>query len=492
MREDPAFFRVHLLVDVDGEPTPFDSVIDDWQREDFEAVDGALRQLVVGEDEELPAKRRVYLERPRGHSKTTDIATIALWAMAFAPRKLTSIAAAADKDQAKLILKAIDRLLHLNEWLTELVSLHTHSLRSIDSGSVLNVISCDAMSSYGELPDFIVCDEFTHWPRQELWHSLLSSAAKRRRCVLVVISNAGITGSWQWDVLKKIQIDEAWYFRSLPEPMASWLRPEDHEEQRRLLPPLVYARLWLNQWTAGSGTAIPADEIDLALRNGEAAQIGPQVGPANGWSYAAGFDLGLAKDNAAFCLVARARVGNAREGFSDRFRLAHLTTWTPTKKKRVDIEEVMRTVVSLYRLFRFRCGFADPWQAEYLITQLHKAGVPMTRYNFNVATLDRLARNTLTQFTNGTIELYEHTQLLDEIRATNILEKTTGTIRFEWPRSATGHGDRAVAFNLALLAAKDAPQSSFAFKAPRGIPFKRSVSRGRRRNRLEALGSNRD
>src|SRR5437899_11803933 len=37
-------------------------VMDPWQREDFQALDD-------------PAKRHAFLERPRGHSKTSDAAT---------------------------------------------------------------------------------------------------------------------------------------------------------------------------------------------------------------------------------------------------------------------------------------------------------------------------------------------------------------------------------------------------------------------------------
>ena len=100
------------------------------------------------------------------------------------------------------------------------------------TGSELRIISSDAPSSYGILCDFIVCDEVVHWARRDLWDSLLSTAGKRSRCVLVVITNAGFRESWQFKLRESIRDDAAWYFSRLDGPTASWITDEALDEQR--------------------------------------------------------------------------------------------------------------------------------------------------------------------------------------------------------------------------------------------------------------------
>jgi hypothetical protein len=90
----PAAFRSALLIETDGGPRVLADVLDGWQRDDFAALDGGWRR-VAG----LPGTAgplRGWLERPRGHAKTADLAVMASWALFASRRPLTGIAAAAD------------------------------------------------------------------------------------------------------------------------------------------------------------------------------------------------------------------------------------------------------------------------------------------------------------------------------------------------------------------------------------------------------------
>src|SRR5947209_1478809 len=63
------------------------AVMDPWQREDFQALDD-------------PAHRHAYLERPRGHSKTSDAATEAFLAITDPGKRDQRLyAVAVDEDQ---------------------------------------------------------------------------------------------------------------------------------------------------------------------------------------------------------------------------------------------------------------------------------------------------------------------------------------------------------------------------------------------------------
>ncbi len=111
----PAEFRERLLVDTDAGPQPLDDVLDDWQRRDFTALDAGWRR--VAGQATTSGYTRAWLERPRGHSKTSDIAVSVTWALCFSTRRLVGIAAAADREQGRLLRDAISRLVALNPWL---------------------------------------------------------------------------------------------------------------------------------------------------------------------------------------------------------------------------------------------------------------------------------------------------------------------------------------------------------------------------------------
>ncbi|HVJ69232.1 MAG TPA: terminase large subunit, partial [Caulifigura sp.] len=223
-----------------------------WQLQDFEQLDPVWSRLARRSDS--PAEiRKAYIERPRGHSKTTDTAIQLAWILLASRRAVNGLVAAADFEQAQLVHTAIRRLSLMNSELLRDLDFVEHAVRNPSTGSQLKVVSSDVRSSWGELPDFVVCDELCHWKAPDLWYSLLSSAAKRPESVLMVLSNAGIGRGWQWDARESARTDPAWYFSSLDGPQAPWITEQSLAEQKRLLPPAVFARLWLNQWQHSDG-----------------------------------------------------------------------------------------------------------------------------------------------------------------------------------------------------------------------------------------------
>ena len=55
-------------------------VLEDWQAADYEAIfAGALAMLGRPAPAPETAKRKLYIERPRGHDKTGSLATVAIW-----------------------------------------------------------------------------------------------------------------------------------------------------------------------------------------------------------------------------------------------------------------------------------------------------------------------------------------------------------------------------------------------------------------------------
>lgn len=286
-RHSPHSFR--QVVRLSAADRTRQATLESWQRADFAALDPAWRQLAFGSRPSLSQAeattsatshvlRRAYLERPRGHSKTTDIALSCAWILAFAQEPVTGIAAAADREQAQLLLQAIARLVRLNPHLLGHLQVQQERVIHTHTRSRLDVISSDVASSWGLLPDFVICDELCHWTKPDLWHSLVSASAKKPHTLLAVMSNAGVGRTWQWQVREAARTSPEWYFSSLHGPQASWITSETLAEQQRLLPATVFARLWLNQWQQAEGDFVTLDEaracIDPSLTRQERGSPG--------------------------------------------------------------------------------------------------------------------------------------------------------------------------------------------------------------------------
>lgn len=484
LQTDPKAFREAILIDSDSGPVRLGSVLDPWQRADFEALDPAWQRVCGNVPGILTQIQRGYLERPRGHSKTSDIAVSVTWALFASKRKLSGVVAAADADQARLIRDAIDKLLRLNPWLGTVLTVGRGRIENKHTGSDLVVLSSDAASSYGLTPDFVICDEITHWQKRDMWDSLLSATAKRRACLLLVIANAGFSESWQWSTREAIRNDPAWYFHRLEGPQASWILPAHLEEQKRLLPSKVYRRLWLNEWSQGAGDALESADIDASVTlQGELHE------PERGWAYAAGLDIGLKRDATALIVIGKhcgyvekvlthkpteplqnrvladlgmikppksAKAEYRRHEGTGRLKLAAVRVWRP-QGGRVELEQIESEIVRLNDRFLLSSVAFDPWQAEYLAQRLEAQRITTEPVNFVPTSLQEMATATLDAFRERQIELYDHPALLADLRALRVAEKSYG-YRLESPRQSSGdgthHGDTATALAIALKACR--------------------------------------
>ncbi len=438
----PAAFRDVVKIDRDGELVCLSSVLDPWQRSDFESTDAGWRRC-VGLPVSGEVKLRAFRERPRGHSKTSDLAVMVSWALSFATRMTKGYAAAADKDQARLLRDAIALLIRTNPWLSEVLEVQNYTIKNIatghpGAGSFLEILSSDVGSSYGLLPDFIICDELTHWQGEgDLWHSLISSAAKRSTCMVVVISNAG-TGagsSWQWKVREFARSSEGWHFSRIDGPQASWLSPAILEEQRLLLPPKVYRRLWLNEWVTG-GDALDLNDIEAAVLHGAG-----MVGKEPGWRFCAGLDLGVKSDHSALVVLG----ANSAE---QRVRLARCESWRPIGGQ-VDLDAVSAGVLTAHRQFGLKRVLYDPHQCALMAQQLARAGVPMVEMPFVGGNLHQMASTLVESFRSKRLELYRDESLVTDLTQLCIAERSYG-LKLEAKRSSNGHADRAIAMSICL------------------------------------------
>jgi hypothetical protein len=462
LQDDPAVFRSCLLIDAaDAGPKALDAVIDPRQRDDFLALDPAWRR-VVGQKVDGDYRRRAWIERGRGGSKSSDVMVQAVWALFAAKSPIHGVCVAVDQDQAGICRNHAARLLSLNPWLEKLLDVQQWRVVNKATGSRLEILSSDVASSYGLLIDFAVTDELSLWPKRDLFDSILSSAAKRGGCLLLCIMNAGFQESWTWQLRQSIMADSHWYFSHWTKP-APWITQGNLDEQRRLLPSAAYSRLWENEWCGAGGDALSAEILERAFRR----DLAPMTQAVPGWVFCAGVDLGVSRDFSALCVLA------VRDG---KVRLARTRVWKPLAKTKVDLSAVELSLIKAHAEFRLKQINYDPWQAVGLAQRLQSDGavrmasghhnftapghgrrvsLPMVEIVSTQKNLQAMASVCIESFNDGRIELFEDTDLRRDLSRMRVEERPQG-FRLVFPRDQqTGHGDLGCAFLLALLAASE-------------------------------------
>ncbi len=310
--------------------------------------------------------------------------------------------------------------------------------------SELQIITSDANSAYGLLPDFIVADEVCHWRSRDLWDSLLSAAAKRGHCLLLTITNAGFVDSWQHKTREAIRNDPTWFFSRLDGPRASWITQDRLDEQRRLLPGFQFSRLWLNEWTIGTDSPLVTEQdLEAAITlpsptGGFDEQYGPYIGA---------LDIATRRDRTAFVVLGTNIMG-------PRLRLAHVQTWDPARYGGVvPLSQVEADILRIARDAKLLGIAYDPFEAALLAERLAARGIVMFRYPWTPPSKQKMALYATEAFRHRRVDLYDEQELLRDLRRTQVVERA-GRVTFELPRDDQGHGDAAAAFLMGLCWAR--------------------------------------
>lgn len=424
----------------------FADAVQPWQRADLAALDDAWIVLAGGHGDET-ISRRAYIERPRGHSKTSDMAMQIAWILLAARQPVIGLAAAADREQANFIHDSIRRLSVANPTLLEPLRFVEHQVRNARTGSRLEVISSDVKSSWGALPDFVVCDELCHWPKPDMWYSLLSSAAKKPKCVLTVLTNAGIGRGWQWGVREHARTDAGWYFSSLNGPQAPWITDDWLAEQRALLPEPVFERLWLNVWQAAEGTFVTLAEVEACrVKERKYQQSGEP-----GRTYVAAIDFAEKHDLTVGCVCH----GEGDRVIVDRMDVVKPTSQQPTRIAWV--EDWIEDVASRFQPVHF---VLDEYQLLGTIQRLEQR-YSVERFAFAAGEGNhRLAMQLRRLIVHRQIEWYpgcgqipgvHRDDLETELASLLLKQSPNGRVRIDHRQDGEHHDDRSFTLGVACL-----------------------------------------
>lgn len=247
-------FLQHVVIDAAPEPMAWGLCWEWWQAEIINMIAPGI-EAVAGLRENYTGPRSFFIVLPKGHDKTGLIGRLANWAIAFSKRIIRGTAAASTMEQAGFLLDSMTAEIRLNPWLARRLDPQNyviHGLRDGEkTGSKLKVISADADHSSGLRSDVYIMDELTFWASRDLFDALYVSKGKRPGAVVIIITNAGIKGSWQEQELDKARAaPNTWGVYETPEcvTLASWISPDDIADMRRHVSPQRARRVIDNKW----------------------------------------------------------------------------------------------------------------------------------------------------------------------------------------------------------------------------------------------------
>lgn len=419
-------------------------------------------------DREAP-QRRHWLGRARGYSKTVDVAAMSIAAMLTQMRAgASAYAAAADRDQARLLLDAIRGFSHRTPDLGLALDVQAYRVLA-PRGVTLDILAADGPGAWGLRPDLVVVDEFAQWPdsanAREMFDALLTALPKVAGSRLVVITSAGDPAHWSYRLHEAAAAEpQRWRVSDLPGP-APWMDPEDLAAEKRRLLPATYARLFENKWVTGEDRLTSRETVEsLAVLEGP-------LPPRPGRRYVIGLDVGVTNDRTAAVvahaerLSARRQIGHEAEvltrwraeRYGERRELEHETdevkvvvdrvaVWAGSRLKPVSLTEVADWVFQAAVDYGGVLVF-DPYQAVHLAQELRAQGVLTEQFTFSSASVGRLAATLHRLLREKALEIPHDQELIDELVGVRLRETSPGVFRLDHDRGK--HDDRAIALALA-------------------------------------------
>ena len=426
---DPALTLVSGLVLEDGRRWGDAATV--WQLDDAAAV-------LSGDGPSMH-----FLTRPRGASKTSDLAAVAIGAVVEQlPAGSRSYAVAADRDQGRLLLDALGGFVARTPGLDAVLRVDQWRVTNLDTGATLEALAADGASAYGLRPHLVIADELAQWPTtssaRTVWEAIVSAVPKVATGRLVVLTTAGDPAHWSHKVLVHARAQPRWRVAELPGP-CPWIDPGALDEQRALLTESAFSRLHLNRWTSAEDRLTTVDALRACV-----TLDGPQE-PRPGVHYRIGLDVGLVND----ATVATVAHLDGPPG-SGRVVLDRIAVWQGRRGTPVDLNVVEAWVRQASQTYNGAPVIFDPFQSVQLTQRLRAQGVVCREFTFSTASVGKLAMALYQLLRDGRLALPDDDELVDELANVRLVERTPGVFRLD--HDPGRHDDRAIALALAAHA----------------------------------------
>lgn len=394
---------------------------------------------------DVTGPRRHWLGRSRGYSKTTDVGGLTIAAMLTQlPGSATGYAAAADKDQARLVVDALRGFVARTPELRGALEVHTHRVTATRRGVVLEVLAADAASAYGLLPAWLVVDELCQWNAtanaRTFYEALTTGLPKVSGSRQVVMTTAGDPAHWSRKVYQRATASRLWRVSEVHGP-APWQDAAELEEERARLLPSSYARLFENRWTASEDRLVDPEDLDAALTLAEPLPAQP------GRQYVITVDLGLKNDRTVVSVCHGER--EDPHGFGPAVRLVcdRMDVWQGSRQAPVELQAIEDHLVRLATSYAPCRVLVDPYQAVGLIQRLGARQVRAEEFVFSAQSVGRVAHALFTVLKHRRATLPNVDALREELLNVRLRETSPGVYRLD--HDSGRHDDRAITLGMA-------------------------------------------
>jgi phage terminase large subunit-like protein len=413
------------------EPKLFTDVAFTWQLDDAQVLEQIIERATS--KHAVSVYRNACIIRPRGCDKTSSIARLSLWTVAFKRDFITrGYACAVDEEQAKLIAESAAEMLLLNDWLRQMVKISVSKPTRISGpGGVIRIMSSDDSSSWGKKPTLVIFDELTHWetPKSKrFFNAIWSSLPKNPRSACIIISNAGYVGTWQHELVKSLSERHDWYVDNKPGRPQSWITDEQLAPYTLGMEPNEIRRVYYNEWVERTGTSLQS------LYSQVATGIENEVGSSY-INYYIGVDYGYSDSLTAIAVC------HEDNGI--------IIVNTVKAYKHLSLSELEKILLDVAKNFPNHIMYADQFQMLYLIERLQQQGVNIQPIKPTKQLNDTAISLLVNRMKDKTIVLplitgvCENKSLADEMAAAQIINGKIET---------STNKDRIMALCYALLA----------------------------------------
>lgn len=402
-----------------------------------------------------------FLTRPRGGSKSTDIAGVALsWLAVEAPPLSNGHVVASNTDQAAILIDAAAAFVARTPELDGVVTVESERMVG-PNGAWVRVLPQSDSGSWG-LRDarLLILDEFAQWPQtrgaQRVYTAVRSTVQKVPGCRLIILTSAGEPSHWTYEeVYKRALDDPMWRVSAMPGPVP-WQQPEEIEALRRELRPSEFDRLVLNIWSEDEDRAISEEDFDLAAQRCRLVDAGVRgiqaVGmrlhePGPHAKYVITVDVGTRNDATVMCVAHREPFDPMQPHGAQRVVVDHLERWQGSKKQPVQIRAIEEWLAKTAPFYNNARVYADPDQFVGSVQDLNRRGIRASEWAFTSTSVGQVATALVQVFRNRQIHVPEHPVLRDELLRVRLRETAHGVTRLDHDRA--GHDDQAVAIGMA-------------------------------------------
>jgi hypothetical protein len=422
-----------------------------------------------------PAQRRILeaVERgPRIHAwalgrrsgKSTMCAIVGLWDACLRPEldarvrrgeRRHVVVVATNRRQARLVLDAARSIVTGSKLLSGLLLGESEDALEFSTGATFSAFPCTARSGRGWAISTLILDELafmvdaegSNAAAESVWQALVPGTLQFGDDARIIASSTpwgsdGLFADLHRQALSG-ELEDACAWQETTQAMnptinADWLAAEERRD------PVSFRSEYGAEFVGSGGKLFDPAAIDAAV------SLPGELRPQDGTAWVAGLDPAFSSDPFGLVLVGRV------PGDGRRLVVGLVRSWRPSPRKPASLEQtreiedtVLAEVAQTIELFGAR-AVTDQYKAAGVVDRLQRHGIAVRTEAMTAPMKDAAFAFLRGRLNEGSIELYEHTQLLRELRSVST-RYTAGRSSVVLPRIGSSHGDLAQALAIAVL-----------------------------------------